>query len=231
MRIYIFFFSFLFLSHFSFAQSITATYQAYAMGLNLLEAQMSLDYTNQSYTMKTITQTKGILSLLLDKKQRFITKGNNNTLPPLYSMMTKKGKEKVIDFSKHIDFIDYQTTILSLMKIKKPTSPIIKYQVWDGKRDLLLTFSYLGVEELPLSDTPFQGKADKYTLTVEVLKGKNKGWFFEQMQKKDPPPLRLWFKQVNPILPSFLVRAEFDTSLLGTITILLSDIQSNNKSP
>ena len=74
MRIYIFFFSFLFLSHFSFAQSMTATYQAYAMGLNLLEAQMSLDYTNQSYTMKTITQTKGILSLLLDKKQRFITK-------------------------------------------------------------------------------------------------------------------------------------------------------------
>lgn len=224
MRTYIFVLILLTVSIVHAAAPLTATYQAYAVGLNLLEATMHVSDTSETYAIQTTTQTKGLLGLFMDSRQRFFTQGRKESFTPDYSMMTRKGKEKTIDFTNYPNHFDYQTTVLALMKRQAPIPSITTYTVWDGKRVLLLTFTYLGKEQLPSSDTPFQGTADKYTLHIDILSGKKKGWFFERMGQKENPPLRLWFQPTGTDSQSLLVRGEFETALFGTITILLTKV-------
>ena len=224
MRTYIFVLILLTASVVQAAAPLTATYQAYAMGLNLLEATMQVSEAPETYTIQTATQTKGLLGLFMDSRQRFFTQGRKDSFTPVYSMMTRKGNERIIDFSNYPEHFDYQAVVWALMKQQPPVPPTLTYTVWDGKRVLLLTFTYLGKEQLPPSDAPFQGSADKYTLRIDILAGKKKGWFFERMGRKENPPLRLWFQSTKADQRSLLVRGEFDTALFGTITILLTKV-------
>ena len=224
MRTYIFVLILLTASVVQAAAPLTATYQAYAMGLNLLEATMEVSEAPETYTIQTATQTKGLLGLFMDSRQRFFTQGRKDSFTPVYSMMTRKGNERIIDFSNYPEHFDYQAVVWALMTRQPPIPPTMTYTVWDGKRVLLLTFTYLGKEQLPRSDAPFQGAADKYTLQIDILAGKKKGWFFERTGQKENPPLRLWFQSTNAARHALLVRGEFETALFGTITVLLTKV-------
>ena len=110
MRTYIFVLIFLTASVVQAAAPLTATYQAYAMGLNLLEATMEVSEAPETYTIQTATQTKGLLGLFMDSRQRFFTQGRKDSFTPVYSMMTRKGNERIIDYLESVTLSDLSGT-------------------------------------------------------------------------------------------------------------------------
>ena len=117
----------------------------------------------------------------------------------------------------------------SLDKSFKKVFPLISpnFHVFDGKRELLLTFKYIGQTNLsPVPKMMYSGVADYYTLTIDITKGKKKGWFFNRMGDKENPPLHLYFASIDGIKPKVMVKGGFDTSLFGQINIYLNNVSN-----
>lgn len=212
------------------AAQTQAVYNAYAAGMPIMSGVMEIKPEQKSVFIQTKTKTRGVLSFLLDARtiltSQFMVQ--KNQLPQMQkstmeSLTKRKMKTRQVDFSDKPFALDYQTAVFDLMQQKVPTDK--EYIVHDGKRKLKFNFNYQGIKEINSSkNLIYSGPADYYTLTIEVLEGKKNGWFFKRVQNEDNPPLHLYFARLHNEPQKRLVRAEFDTTLLGTIVINLSDL-------
>ena len=231
---YVFLFGFLF-SLPTYAGQITAVYNAYAAGMPIMSGVMEIKQEKESVFIQTKTKTRGMLSFLLDARtiltSQFLIQ--KNQLPQIQkstmeSVTKRKIKTRQVDFSDKPLALDYQTAVFDLMQQEIPTDK--EYIVLDGKRKLKFNFIYQGIKEINSSkNLIYSGPADYYTLTIEVLEGKKKGCFFKRVKNAHNPPLHLYFARINNEPQKRLVRAEFDTTLLGTIVINLSDLSDFGK--
>lgn len=208
-------------------------YNAYGMGLNLLSARIDVDLTPQKTTLQTISQTRGMLSFFLDSKTQFNTsaKINKDQYIIEQSSMINIKKETPVrtvwNFEEKQNFIDYQT-ILAAMMHERVKGKNRSFLVSDGKRDMNIRLAYQGaVELLPNDKTFFEGMAEKYDVSVDILSGKKKGWFFQRM-KEHPGALSLYFARIEPYENPILVLGTFDTGVLGNISIYLSQINPDH---
>lgn len=230
----IFFYAFLtglFFSVPARAVETMAVYNAYAAGMPIMSGVMEIKPEKESVFIQTKTYTRGLLSFLLDAHTILTSKfiPQNNSLPQMQestmeSVTKRKMKTRVVDFSDKPQALDYQTAVFDLMQQPVPANK--EYIVHDGKRKLKFNFNYQGVEEInSTKNLMYDGPADYYTLNIEVLEGKKNGWFFKRVKDTDNPPLHLYFANVHGESQKRLVRGEFDTTLLGTIVINLSDLK------
>lgn len=212
------------------ADTLVADYIARGAGLHLMNGQMNLVMGDKTYKSLLQTETMGLLSVLLPAHTTFLTEGTHreNTYVVDVSTMTnvsgKKVKNRHIDLSKKKGFLDYQTAVLTIMNLSKPATK--EFKIYDGKRELLVTFTYRGKEMLKKNKySSFEGEADYYTVNIDITAGKKKGWFFNRMKDKTSPPLHVYFARLGKNGEEVLVRGAFDTSIFGTITIYMTDIK------
>lgn len=213
---------------------ISSRFSAYGAGLHLLDADMNVVQMPQTYEVVTPTQTMGLLSLLLPSKTTFFTIGKiikNQYIPDYFSTDTitdEKVKKRDIDLTKRTGFIDYQTGILKMMNLKEPSTQT--FEIADGRRDLMVTFTYMGQVDLPrVKHSPYFGLADYYNVSIDVTAGRKKGWFFNRMKDKSSPPLRLYFSKVDGCSKKAFVRGSFDTAIFGEITVYLTQFEQGIK--
>lgn len=197
------------------------TYEATSGHIHLMDASLSVDQTPSAYHMQTDIQTMGFLSIFFDNKTTLKSHGkidkNQFVVVDSYikSITGDKVKTKFIPISDR-GTLDYQTILLDMMNIPYPYTK--KYVAFDGKRTLAITFEYEGEV---LSDVPgYPGPLDVYRVSIEVISGKKKGWFFEQFQN-DKAPLRIYFDRRQG--PNRIVKSEFKTPFLGRVDIRLKD--------
>lgn len=206
------------------------SYRAQGAGLHLMNASVFLNVDKNTYAAQTIAETKGILSILLDGETIFKSDGKivDNQFVPINSLTEtltkKKHKKRQLDFMDKQGFIDYQTALLQMMYLPYPQDRTFK--VFDGKRELAVQFKYQGEQYLNTSTSCiYDGAVDYYTVDITVTAGKKKGWFFNRMNTKEQSPLRVYFGKAQGIKGKVLVRATFDTSIFGVISI---DMKSLN---
>lgn len=211
-------------------EQVQASYMARGAGMHLMDAEMVLARNNAEFQMTTRTKTRGLLSVLLDAKTTFISNGKIidnqfiDTISLMNSLSGKKTKNRVVDLKNKSGFIDYQTAVLQMMFLPFPTDK--SFKVYDGKRELLISFLYQGERKLLPNDySDFGGVADYYLVTIEILAGRKKGWFFNRMDDKTAPPLKVYFASVPATAGKVLVRGDFDTSLFGTISVYLTGVE------
>lgn len=199
----------------------TLAYQATSGGMHLMDAALSFEQTPDAYRMQIDTETMGLFSLLFDNKTTLKSSGkidkNQFIVSDSYikSITGDKIKTKLVPISDR-GTLDYQTIVLDMMNLPAPSSK--KYLAFDGKRTLAVTFTYMGEQVSDMPDYP--GMLDVYRVSIEVLSGKKKGWFFEQFQN-DKAPLTVYFDR--RLGPNRVVKTEFRTPLLGQIDIQLKD--------
>ena len=113
--------------------------------MTLLQGQFTLSGDSENYTASLMTQSKGILSLFVDAKTTFFTRGirKKDTFYPSESYMinTKKNRsrKRKVDLTQK-DVLDYQTVVLNLLSQQVPTDVV--YLISDGKRVMKATFLY-----------------------------------------------------------------------------------------
>ena len=208
---------------------LTTVYQAYGAGLNLISATMKYRYKNDDFQIQTIAETNGMLKFLLDAKTIFDTNGKNkdNQFDILKSsietLSKNKQKKRIVDLKSRTGFVDYQTAFLDMMHLEEPQDKIFK--VYDGKRELLITFKYQGSKKLAQNEkSVYAGSVEYYTVTIDVTSGKKSGWFFNRMNNKEAPPLHIYFATIENIPQKVMVYSAFDTALFGQIQIFLSQL-------
>lgn len=204
-------------------------YNAYGAGMHLMNAKMNFNVSDGAFCIETIAQTNGLLKMILDAQSEFYSDGkikdnqfivNNSYIKELSKNKTKK---RDVNLKDKPNFVDYQTALFEVMHLPEPQDKT--FQVFDGKRELLLTFKYMGKTELlPSPKMMYSGAADYYTLTIDITKGKKKGWFFNRMGNKDNPPLHLYFVSLDGIKPKVMVKGAFNTSLFGQSVVYLGQI-------
>ena len=212
------------------ATETRAIYNAYAAGMPIMSGIMKISPQKESVFIQTQTHTRGLLSFLLDAHTILTSRltPQQNALPlmqesTMESLTKGKIKKRQVNFSDKPKTLDYQTAIFDLMQQSVPMDK--EYVVFDGKRKLKFNFNYQGIKEIYSSKkTIYSGPADYYTLNIEVLEGKKNGWFFKRVKDAKNPPLHLYFANIQGEKQKRLVRGEFDTTLLGTIVIYLSDL-------
>ena len=228
-QIFLFFVLILFCAISRQVRSETLYYTAYGAGMHLLNAKMDFDVSKNDFRIESVAQTNGLLKMLLDAQSIFYSTGkvsdNQFIIDSSYikALSKNKNKKRDINLTDKPDFVDYQTALFQVMHLPKPQDKT--FHVFDGKRELLLTFKYIG--QTNLSSAPemmYSGVADYYTLTIDITKGKKKGWFFNRMGDKDNPPLHLYFASFDGIKPKVMVKGSFDTSLFGQISVYLWQI-------
>lgn len=207
------------------AQSLS--YQARGAGLHLMDMEASYQVREQGYAAAIRTQTRGLLGTLLDAQTTFSSKGKikDNQFVIEESLIDtlrgKKRRTRAVSFADKPGFQDYATVFLD--RVLTPELATKSYRVFDGRRDLLITFAYQG--EVPASARmrAFAPAWAYYTVHIEVLAGKSKGWFFNRMGDDSSPPLHLYFGRVQGFSDWVLIQADFDTNLFGTISIRLTE--------
>lgn len=217
---------FLYLCCFLFSISARAevvSYQAFGAGMHLMDATVDYTTTPQEYQIRLTTQTRGLLSFLVDSESVFNSRGIwKNKEPKVIEsyMETINGdriKRRNLTFDDKKNQLDYPSVFLDRLLDNSPQTK--DYIVFDGKRTLKITFQYEGIvsgSEIGYSDDL---KLQYYTVTVDILAGKKKGWFFNRMKDKSSPPLHLYFNETRYAKNRKLVYAAFDTALFGQITI------------
>ncbi len=212
------------------AQTI-AEYEARGAGMRLMSGTMMLDEDKHTVSIETKTQTRGLLSVLLDARTTLLSEAvkqpNSHPVMKKSSMESvgrRKIKTRTPDFSDKPEMLDYQTAVFDLMTQPAPQNR--QYIVFDGKRKMKFSFNYQGIKDVNLSESLiYSGPVDYYTLYIEVLEGKKNGWFFKRVKNKNNPPLHLYFAHLENEPYKRLVRAEFETTLFGTISINLLDLR------
>lgn len=188
------------------------TYQAEGLGMTLLSGQLTLTEEQGKYTSLLETQSRGILSLLVDAKTQFFTTGRKTEhYVPISSYMVntknKTVKKRSVDLSvKEVQ--DYQTAMLNLASLEKPTDTT--YLISDGRRVMRVRFVFTGTQEAE----------DVYAVFVKIVSGKKTGWFFEQMAKEESP-LRIYLGTDEATGRKILKKATFKTGIFGTVVIYL----------
>lgn len=230
-QIFLFFVLILFCAVAGQANGGTLHYNAYGAGMHLMKANMTFDVSDDDFRIESVSQTNGVLKMLLDAKSIFYTSGkildNQFVIDNSYieALSKNKAKKRDIDLKDKTDFVDYQMALFQIMDLPKPQDKT--FHVFDGKRELLLTFKYIGQTNLsPVPKMMYSGVADYYTLTIDITKGKKKGWFFNRMGDKENPPLHLYFASIDGIKPKVMVKGGFDTSLFGQINIYLNNVSN-----
>ena len=202
-----------FFSSFSVKAGYSWTYQAEGLGMSLLEGQFNLSEDSGNYTAVLQTQSKGILSLFVDSKTAFFTRGIRkiDAFYPTESYMinTKKNRsrKRKVDLTQK-DVLDYQTVVLNLLSQQVPTDAV--YLISDGKRVMKATFLYQGK----------QAEDDVYSVKIDILSGRKTGWFVEQMKTQENP-LQIFISTDPDTKQRVLKKALFNTGLLGKIVIYL----------
>ncbi len=216
-------------------EKLTAVYQAYGAGLNLISATMDYTHKNDDFQIQTIARTKGMLEFLMDAQSIFKTNGKikdnqYNILNSSIDALSKnKHKKRTIDLKNKPDFIDYQTAFLNMMTLDIPQDKTFK--VFDGKRELLIAFKYHGEQNVPFyKGGIYTGVADYYTVTIDVTAGKKNGWFFNRINNRQNPALHVYFASVNSVSQKVMVYSAFDTALFGQIQIYLSQLNDKDTS-
>lgn len=212
------------------SDTLIANYIARGAGLHLMNGQMDLVMGKKDYKSLLQTETMGLLSVLLPAKTTFLTEGTHkeNMYVIDVSIMTnvsgKKVKNRRINLADKKGFADYQTAVLTMMNLPKPQTK--EFKIFDGKRELLVTFTYRGKERLESNKySSFEGEADYYTVNIDITAGKKKGWFFNRMKDKTSPPLHVYFARLGENGEEVLVRGAFDTSIFGTITVYMTGLK------
>jgi hypothetical protein len=209
---------------------VRAQYKAHGTIMHLMDADFLLETQKGVFQVNTTTRARGMLSWLVKSKTFFATSGKikkNQYADINYSSKTidkNYNKERQVSFKEKKGYIDYQTALLYMMDLKEPTTK--SYDISDGTRDMKITFDYVGTKELPAKkEYLFSGAADYYRVSIEIISGKRRGWFFNRMGDKENPPLHFYFGKVDGYDKKVLVKAEFDTSLFGTIAIDLLTLE------
>ena len=197
------------------------TYQAEGLGMTLLEGQFTVSENSENYTASLTTQSRGFLSLFVDAKTAFVTKGlrEGDVFYPTESYMinTKKNKsrKRKVDFTQK-DVLDYQTAVLNLTHQQIPEDTI--YLISDGKRVMKATFLYQGKQE----------NDDVYSVKIDILSGRKTGWFVEQMEAQENP-LQIFISTDLNTNQRVLKKAVFNTGLFGKIVIYLVKGEKNEE--
>ncbi|MBR5130269.1 MAG: DUF3108 domain-containing protein [Alphaproteobacteria bacterium] len=208
---------------------VSLHYNAHGAGMHLMNANMNLDVSKNDFRIKSTAKTNGLLKMILDARSNFYSSGKtlnnqfviNNSY--IEALSKNKSKKRDVNLKDKPNFMDYQTALLHVMYFSEPQDKT--FQVFDGKRELSLTFKYIGQEILlPIPEMMYSGISDYYTLTISITKGKKKGWFFNRMDDKDNPPLHLYFASIDGINHKVMVKGVFNTSLFGEINIYLNKI-------
>ena len=223
------FFSFL-MSEAVCAKSFESTYEAQGMNMVLLSADISIETNQTGYMINTHSYARGILSLFIDSETIFQTRGKfeQNRLKIIDSVMKNK-KRKYIrttqqNFNEKQGFIDYQSILIELMRLSDVQSHT--FYVSDGKRDMRITLTYEGKRDLSEINSGLTGQADAYSVQIDVIAGKKKGWFFERMRESQKSPLRLYMQADEQIGEKTLIAATFDTGVIGKLYIVRKELKN-----
>lgn len=207
------------------AQSAETALRYRAVGLNmpLLEAVINLKEDAEAYTINTRADAKGLLALFIHAQTIFETKGymRGDSFVISESVMKTKDKKQIVripqNFADKEGYMDYQTLLLHLRRNQeKQTHSVL---VSDGKRDMRITLLYEGQKELSVVYKGLSGLADKWSVRIEILSGKKKGWFFERMGQGKESPLSLYMQETADGLKE-LVLGVFDTGIIGELFIV-----------
>lgn len=216
------------------ARAESLHYNAYGAGMHLMTAEMNYEVSDTDFNIKTMAKTNGLLKMVLDAESEFYSDvkvlDNQMVVNNSYikALSKNKYKNRQLDFKNKPEFMDYQTALFQVMQLPEPQDKT--FHVFDGKRELLLTFKYMGQTQLlPSSQMMYSGPADYYTLTIDITKGKKKGWFFNRMGNKDNPPLHLYFANIDGVNQKVMVKGAFDTTLFGQIAVYLTHIFKGEK--
>lgn len=221
---------FIFLSFGVSAGVTTAVYNAHGAGMHLISGEQVIKTDGKHIDIRMETQTRGLLSLLLDAQTVFATNLDieaGECLVKSASMTSIEGKtirEREFDFKTCPGYVDYQTAMYDLMQQKEPKTRT--YNVFDSRRKMKITFTYQGAKELKSSSRMmYAGPADYYTVTIDVIEGKKKGWFFNRVKDKEDSRLHAYLARVGDEKVKRLVLGEFETTLFGTISVYLGDLK------
>ena len=218
---------FLCLCAFLFSVSVRAEtfyYRASGAGMHLMDAAVEYTATSKEYQVRLTTKTRGLLSFLVDSQSVFFSRGVWNGDEPVVVdsyMEISNGdriKRRVLAFHDKEKQLDYPSVFMHRLVTSSPEAQT--YTVFDGKRTLRVTFRYEGDVSGTDIDNPTYPRVHHYTVTVDIVSGKKKGWFFNRMKDKSAPPLHLYFSDPDSLTGrQKLVYAAFDTALFGQITI------------
>ncbi len=212
------------------AVSFEAVYEAQGLNMKLLSADMSVSIDKTSYSIQTDARARGILSLFIHQNTLFKTSGEiiDNKLHVMDSMMqTRSGKRIETtrqNFKEKINYIDYQSVLIELMQNINSQNHVVF--VSDGKRDMRITLTAEGEKKLSEIYPAMPGKAEAYSVQIEVVGGKKKGWFFERMRTAQKSPLWLYMQPNAKTGEKMLVLSTFDTGVIGSLYIVLKEIKN-----
>lgn len=221
---------FCFFSFTASAVSFESTYEARGLNMVLLSANMSVDMNDKAYAINTHSYSRGILSLFIDAETIFQTQGlfKKDGLQVIDSVMKNKSGKKIKttrqNFEDKLNYLDYQSVLIELMRLPKEESHT--FLISDGKRDMKAVLTYEGVHSLSEIDSTLTGTADAYSVRIEVIAGKKKGWFFERMKESKKSPLWLYLQNDDTIGEKTLVAGVFDTGVLGKLYIVRKEMKN-----
>lgn len=203
----------------------TLSYRATGAGMHLLDADITYTEPSPAYTIRMTSQTRGLLSLLAGAYTEFKSVGSYQngrwqiTSSESKTTSGRRVKTRTLDFTDKPDTLDYPALFLDNLLQSEPGTR--QYTVFDGRRTMTVLFSYQGKVQPETLDLPSGDPLDYYTVSVDVIAGKKRGWFFNRMEDKEDSPLHIYFQPMGEREPAALVYAAFDTALLGQIVIKL----------
>lgn len=205
------------------ALETSAVYRAEGLNMVLLEAKMDLKADEQAYDIHTKATAKGVLALFIHAQTEFETKGRivDEEIQVDESVMKTKDNKKIVripqNFTDKPEYLDYQSLLLHLLRIKEPETHTVLAS--DGKRDMRITLIYDGQKELSSVYKRLKGSAHKWSVRIDVIGGKKNGWFFERMREGASSPLSLYIKE-NEQGEKSLVLGVFDTGVIGQLFVV-----------
>ncbi len=207
-----------------------AVYEAQGLNMTLLSADMKLTIDDNTYAMRTTAEAQGILAMFIHQNTIFDTTGKitSNGLRITDSMMqTRSGKQiKTVrpNLKDKPDYIDYQSVLIELINMENVKEKTL--MISDGKRDMRATLTYEGERELPKIYPSLSGNAEVWSVRIDVISGKKKGWFFERLRESQVSPLRLYMQPSELTGKKMLVLSTFDTGVLGSLYIVLKEFKN-----
>ncbi len=220
----------IFFSSVAHALSFDAVYEAQGLNMTLLSANMAVQIDKSNYRIQTDAQALGILSLFIHQKTVFQTIGTigDNKLTVIDSVMqTRSGKRIETtrqNFKDKINYIDYQSVLIELIRFNNYKNHTLFLS--DGKRDMRVTLTAEGKKELSQIYPTLQGKAQAYSVRIDVIGGKKKGGFFERMREAETSPLWLYMQPNEQTGEKMLVLSTFDTGVIGSLYIILKEVKN-----
>lgn len=216
-----FFLSGIFFAWTACGETLSIDYEAQGAGMRLMHGTIVIEETPETYRVTSTGRMSGLLGWLVGGEAVFETLGRfkKDMFYPDSFRLKSRSRTRIVTFKVTTPTIDYQTALMRMLALQKPKTQ--SFLVDDGRRQMDLSFLYRGKETILVQQRDVL--CDVYDVTLRRVSGKKGGWFFNRMGNKDDSPLH-FYMGIDPETGRYmLLKADFETTLFGTITISRSD--------